>query len=300
MNYSYKHIDTCSFCGYSDFKILGKRLNVSQGRKPWKKIGITTTIVKCKQCGLIFPNPLPIPENIHDHYGIPPEEYWKPEYFEIPENYRADVVTWMNAIQKVDANAKMLDIGAGIGKTMVALSKYGYDMYGIEPSQPFYERAISNMSVHAERLTYASVEVCEFEENKFDVIFLTAVLEHLYEPALIINRIMKWIKPGGLLFVIVPSSKWLINRILNSFYKLNFTDYVSNLSPMHPPYHLFEFSRKAFEIHAANNNYEIADYRYSVCETFLPGILNPILKPYMRKTNTGMELAIWLRKKNSV
>jgi hypothetical protein len=68
-------------------KILGKRLNGSQGKNPKKKIGITTTIVKCTGCGLIYSNPQPVPFDIQDHYGVPPENYWKEDYFTITDNY---------------------------------------------------------------------------------------------------------------------------------------------------------------------------------------------------------------------
>lgn len=297
MIYFFKNIETCPFCCSADFKILGKRLNASQGKNPKKKTGITTTIVKCKNCGLVFPNPFPIPDNIQDHYGVPPEDYWKPEYFIIPENYRKELYDWMLEIQKIEPNAKILDIGAGLGKSMTALKKLGYDVYGIEPSLPFYERAVEKMGIDPLKLKLSSVENCDFETDIFDVIFFTAVLEHLYEPAEIINKIMKWLKPNGLVFIEVPSSRWLVNKLVNIYYKLHFSDYVSNLSPMHQPYHLFEFSKKAFEIHAAKNNYEIVDFRYPVCETFMPKVLDPILKSYMKRTNTGMDLSIWLRKK---
>ena len=60
--------------------------------------GITITIVKCNNCGMIFPNPLPIPGNIADHYGVPPEDYWKPDYFKVNENYLDGLMEWMNII----------------------------------------------------------------------------------------------------------------------------------------------------------------------------------------------------------
>jgi 2-polyprenyl-3-methyl-5-hydroxy-6-metoxy-1,4-benzoquinol methylase len=246
---------------------------------------------------LVFPNPLPVPENLQDHYGIPPEDYWKPEYFSVPENYRSSLISWMNEIQKIDKGAKLLDIGAGLGKSMIAFNSYGYDTYGIEPSLPFYKRAVEKMGVDPEKLRLVSVEDCEFEDNMFDVIFFIAVLEHLYEPAAMIEKIMKWLKPGGLVFIEVPSSDWLVNKMANWYYKLSGSDYVANLSPMHSPFHLYEFSKKTFQHHAVVNNYEIADCRYYVCETYLPEKLNFFLPWYMQKTNTGMEIALWLRKK---
>jgi len=143
------------------------------------------------------------------------------------------------------------------------------------------------------------IEDCDFEENTFDVILFTAVLEHLYEPAAIIEKVMTWLKPNGLLFIEVPSSDWLTNKIYNFIYRIQGKDYVGNLSPMHEPYHLYEFSKRAFEIHAKESNYEIADCQYYVCQTFLPKIFDPFLKWYMKKTKKGMELAIWLRKKHN-
>jgi 2-polyprenyl-3-methyl-5-hydroxy-6-metoxy-1,4-benzoquinol methylase len=297
LKYLFKNIESCPFCDSHEFKILGKRLNASQGRNPKKKCGITTTIVKCTNCELIFPNPLPIPEDIKDHYDIPPEDYWTPEYFIIPDNYLIPLVNWMNSLQKIEKNAKILDIGAGFGKLMIAFQRLGYDTYGLEPSIPFYNYAIEKMGIDEDKLQLKSVEDSDFEENTFDVIFITAVFEHLYEPAVIFDKMMKWLKPNGLIFIEVPSSRWLVNKIANRYYRLFGSDYVSNLSPMHPPFHLYEFSKKVFELHSLNNSYEIADHRYYVCETFLPKILNPILPWFMKKTNTGMELAIWLRKK---
>ncbi len=297
MNYIFKQIDTCSFCHSKEFKILGKRLNGAQGFYPERKIGITTTIVKCKHCDLIYSNPMPIPVNINDHYGVPPESYWNYDTFHVEENYMQGLITQMNSIQPIKLGSKVLDIGAGVGKSMVAFERAGYDVYGIEPSESFYDRAINHMKVSKEKLQMSMVENCEFEENSFDVILLTAVLEHVYEPAIVIEKIMQWLKPGGLVFIEVPSSNWLINKWINIMYKFRFRNYVGNLSPMHEPYHLYEFSEKSFEQHAIKHNYEIVRTDYYLCQTFLPKLLDPLVKWYMKKMNSGMELAIWLRKK---
>lgn len=105
------------------------------------------------------------------------------------------------------------------------------------------------------------------------------------------------VESNGIIHIEVPSSKWLTVRIVNLFYRLNLTDYVGNLSPMHEPYHLHEFGLKSFTNHAKMHNYEVAHSEYYVCETYMPRILNFILIPYMTRTNTGMQLCVWLRKK---
>ncbi len=136
-------------CGskINSHRILGKRLNSSQGRNPTQKIGITTTIMKCSNCGLIYSNPQPRPFNLQDHYGTPPESYWKDSYFVISNNYFQNEIKRLKSLLEFKEGMKSLDVGAGLGKQMIALSNVGFDAYGFEPSKPFYERAISKMGI---------------------------------------------------------------------------------------------------------------------------------------------------------
>jgi 2-polyprenyl-3-methyl-5-hydroxy-6-metoxy-1,4-benzoquinol methylase len=286
-------------CGSAtgNHQVLGKRLNKSQGKSPSGKIGITTTICKCDVCGLIYSNPLPIPVDLQDHYGVPPEEYWKNEYFNINEHYFKFEIERLQKLTPFEQGQKTLDIGAGLGKQMIALANAGYETYGFEPSKPFYEKAVSKMNMDPERFKLGAIEEVEYPDAFFDFISFGAVLEHLYDPSASIITAMQWLKPNGIIHIEVPSSEWLINKFINLFYKLRLTDYVGNISPMHKPFHLYEFSLNSFERHAAINNYTIAHHEYFVCETFMPSYLDFILMPYMNKTNTGMQLTVWLRKK---
>jgi len=286
-------------CGSSTntHKILGKRLNRSQGKNPEKKIGITTTVVKCSNCGLIYSNPQPIPFSINDHYGVPPENYWKEEYFTVSDNYFKGEVEKLNKLIDFKEGMKSLDVGAGIGKQMFVLTKLGFDAYGIEPSKPFYERAILKMGINPDKLKLGMIEEVEYPENYFDFISFGVVLEHLYNPSDSIIKALKWLKPNGIIHIEVPSSNWLIVKIINLFYKLKLTDYVGNISPMHVPYHLYEFNLKSFQEHSKTHGYDLASHEYYVSKTFMPKIADFFLVPYMKKTNKGMLLCVWLRKR---
>jgi 2-polyprenyl-3-methyl-5-hydroxy-6-metoxy-1,4-benzoquinol methylase len=279
-----------------NFKILGRRLNCSQGFNPKNKVGISTTIVKCKKCSLIFSNPIPIPSNISNHYGVPPENYWKDNYFIIDDTYFKAEIKIANSLLNTKENLKALDIGAGIGKCMVSLNNAGFDTYGIEPSSPFYQRAIEIIKISPDRLKLCSLENANFPSDNFDFITFGAVLEHLYNPSESLKRALYWLKPGGVIHAEIPSSGWLTNKIVNLLYKIRGIDYVANISPMHTPYHLYEFDLKSFKLNAKLIGYEVVHYQYFVCETYLPSFLNFILKPIMKITNTGMQLSIWLRK----
>jgi len=301
MKYSFIPIDSCNLCGAKEtqFKVLGKRLNKPLGFRPKNKTGITTTIVKCKNCGLIFSNPLPIPEDLQDHYAVSSEEYYKNHDFLVDEaNYNC-LLAWLKRLMDLKSGIKVLDVGVGIDKFIFSLEKEGLDVYGLEPSESFFREANETIKERKSKvqLKQASVENADFPENFFDFISFGAVLEHLYDPSENIVKALKWLKPKGIIYIEVPSSDWLINKIINFAYRIRGLDYVGNLSPMHMPYHLYEFTLKSFQKHAKQYNYEIADYGYFTCQTFMPKIFDTFLIPYMNLTKTGMQLAVWLKKK---
>lgn len=300
IEYKFLQIEACNMCGQltNDHIILGKRLNHSQGKNPKNKTGITTTVMQCKNCGLIYCNPLPVPFNIQDHYGVPPESYWQSAYFEVnPDSFKGEI-TKLKTLLPPERWGRALDIGAGLGKTMTALTSSGFETYGIEPSVPFYERSISQMKIDPTHLKLGMLEEASYPDNYFDFITFGAVLEHLYSPSDSIEKALKWLKPGGIIQIEVPSSDWLIHKIVNFYYKrFRFSDYVANLSPMHPPYHLYEFSLNSFLKHSKLNNYEVVSHEFYVCETYLPKALDYILKARMKRKGSGMQLCVWLKKR---
>lgn len=188
---------------------------------------------------------------------------------------------------------RALDIGAGLGKGMATLARNGFDTFGIEPSAAFHGRAIGN-GIDPDRLQLAPVEDAQYEPGTFDFVSFAAVLEHLQDPAAALTRALGWLAPSGLIHVEVPSAKWLLGRLLNLATRGLGMDYVTNLSPMHPPYHLYEFTLASFEHHAQLASYEVVDHRFYPCTTFLPPLAEALAHRVMAATGTGMQLEAWL------
>lgn len=298
--YEFHEIARCRMCSApaNEFRTLGMRRNRPHGLLPRRLTGVAVSIQRCRRCRLVFPNPLPIPQSIQQHYDLPAETYWSESYSENTDTFfETELLTYRSLFRPSgDGGAKALDIGAGIGRGMRALERHGFDVYGLEPSASFAQKAREKFGFSEDRFQLKAVEDASYPDDSFDFITFGAVLEHLYDPGAALARAVRWLRKDGLIHVEVPSSSWLVGRLANLYYRLTGTDYVAHVSPMHRPYHLYEFSTESFRLHGTEHGYEIAAHKIHVCETYLPPVVDPLLKLAMRVSNTGLQLVIWLRK----
>jgi SAM-dependent methyltransferase len=298
LTYRFQPVAQCDMCGAAPdkFRVMGLRLNHSQGRDPRNASGIAVSVKKCRVCELVFSDPQPVPGSLEAHYGSP-DDYWTPEQFEEEAGYFEAEIATAKRFLGFRTGMRALDIGAGLGKAMRALDAAGFDTYGIEPSAKFREAALNHGCISRDKLVLAAVEDAEFPVDHFDFITFGAVLEHLRSPSRALERAVKWLKPGGVIQVEVPSSRWLISRLVNAYYRLRGTNFVTNISPMHVPFHLFEFSPRSFELHGRRAGYEIAEQRFVVCSIpHAPRLLHAPLRWSMERSGTGMQLEVYLRK----
>jgi SAM-dependent methyltransferase len=296
-DYSLRDVEHCNMCGVTidNARVLGRRLSTSQGLRPTRKVGVSTTIMRCGGCGLVFANPLPVPHDIGQHYDTPPEDYWKPAYFEHDPEYFAPQIETFRRLWNGTRDPVALDVGAGIGKCMRSLTASGFEAYGLEPSAAFRQAAIEKGAISADRLKLGAVETVGYEPGTFDFATFGAVLEHVADPAGQLERVMGWLAPGGLLHLEVPSADWLTSRVFNLAYRVQGLDYVTNLSPLHPPYHLYEFTPESFRRHAQRAGHAVAlEQQMTGRDTFLPGP-DELWRRLMARTGTGMQLEVWLR-----
>ena len=299
LEYRFEQIRQCEMCEApsKDFVTMGVRQNRSQGFRPRRGIGIAVTVQRCSQCGLIFSNPMPVPKRMEMHYPDRPEEYWASAYLDEPlEQVFAGELATYRRLRPAVSEPVALDVGAGIGRSMAVLEQNGFRVTGVEPSPGFARRAIELHGFRPEQMVVATAEDTEFPENTFDFITLGASLEHLLHPGPILRKAAQWLKRDGLIHAEVPSSHWLVGRMINAFYRLTATSFVTNLSPMHAPFHMYEFSVEAFRRHGVLHGLEIESHDVEVCETQLPRVFDPFLKLPMRVTNTGLQLVVWLRR----
>ena len=287
ITYTFVPVTHCDMCGGTDFRMLGMRLNRSQGRRPREADGIAVSVKQCRACDLIFADPRPEPKSLADHYGMPPEDYWTADVFDRGADYFANEIATAKRLIDFQSGMSALDVGAGLGKAMLSLDAAGFDTWGLEPSEPFHQRLIQR--VDPSRVFMTTLEEADFPPDSFDFITFGAVLEHLNSPSAALDRALSWLRPGGILQAEVPNAHHFVSRIINAYFRLRGTNYVTHISPMHPPFHLYEFSLRSFA------RYKVAGHKFMVCEIMnLPRLLHPPLRWWMERTNTGMQLTVYI------
>jgi SAM-dependent methyltransferase len=91
-----------------------------------------------------------------------------------------------------------------------------------------------------------SVEVSPAEtaaalRERWDVVVLAAILEHVYDPLVLLARIHDALRPGGVVFIDVPNECSVYSRLGNLYLHLTGRDWAVNLSPTFPPFHVIGF-----------------------------------------------------------
>jgi SAM-dependent methyltransferase len=97
---------------------------------------------------------------------------------------------------------RLLDVGSGRGRFLVAARRAGWDVVGVEFAKGAAETARRQFDLEI----VAGDFLTTFIDGLFDVVTMWHTLEHLPDPAGAIDRAARVLKPGGRLIVSVPNS----------------------------------------------------------------------------------------------
>jgi 2-polyprenyl-3-methyl-5-hydroxy-6-metoxy-1,4-benzoquinol methylase len=224
----------CPICEAAPTKRLGRRGGLAHRAQ----IGVECEVWRCGRCGLIFPNPMPLPANgPEQHYGVDANEYF--EHHHLAQKDASASSLLAQAEEIIKGKGKLLDIGAGRGELLRVARAAGWGVTGIETSTRFAEHAASYSGA---RIISRPLEECAFPENSFDCVILSAVLEHLYNPDETIREISRILRPSGAVFIDVPNERGLYFKVGNLYQKMRGRDWIVNLAPTFSPFHVFGFS----------------------------------------------------------
>ncbi len=112
--------------------------------------------------------------------------------------------------QKPLEGSRILDIGCGSGKFVKCLRNNGLDAFGLEPSKVLFDTFLENSYFFN---TTVSGFLGQFPGDKFDIIIVSDVLEHIAEPPSFINDICSLMSPGAVLYISTPDTSSLFAKL---------------------------------------------------------------------------------------
>ena len=137
----------CPTCGVVAREVLGLR----GGEYQRYHQGIVSRIVRCHECGLIYPDPFPLPYDSQKLYSDPDKYFGGDDSEKKVESYRG-------LVREVGERLggfpfRLLDVGSGRGEILAAARLEGVTAVGLELSQAMIAEADARYNVEVRSQT---------------------------------------------------------------------------------------------------------------------------------------------------
>lgn len=179
-------------------------------------------LVQCQKCNLIYTNPRLKNQYLRKLYS---SDYYNNNISDIVgyQNYQVDELqirqTFKKRLTNINSLCKhgeLLDIGCAMGFFMDEAKKQNWQVSGIDISKYAANHAKKSLGLHVD---ISSLQQTTLPQNKFDLITMWDVIEHLPNPKTALVKLHSALKKNGLLVFSTPNvgslpamvtkSKWI-------------------------------------------------------------------------------------------
>nr|WP_299345338.1 class I SAM-dependent methyltransferase [Allomuricauda sp.] len=223
----------------------------------------------------------PVPENLEKYYD-------SKDYISHTDSKRTVFDSLYQSVKRKNLKNKiqlienqivnkenLVDIGAGTGDFLVVAKSCGFRVEGVEPNSKAREKATGkgiNLKEGLESL----------DNEKYQVITLWHVLEHLPDLDTHAKKLSALLKPDGVLIIAVPNFKsWDAKH------------YKSYWAAFDVPRHLSHFSRKSISKIFAKHGLVVDQIRPMIFDAFYVSILSEKYKGNKMHFVAGMIKGLW-------
>jgi SAM-dependent methyltransferase len=160
-------------------------------------------VVVCSRCGLAYADNIPAQEEFNTYYALMSKYEFDYNAGVVAQDYIAQYTKIVDFISPhiKSPDARILDIGCSTGALLSVFKSRGYrNLLGLDPSSSCVEVATRLYGVPA-----VAGDISGFRgEGTYDLIILSAVLEHLVDFEYSMKKIQSLLSDNGLLFIEVP------------------------------------------------------------------------------------------------
>ena len=222
--------DSCFLCGsQKGFSRLLHTRDFELG------IGEVYQLLQCRVCKVVSIFPKPETHLLQKHYPASMSFYRTDAYFfsrEILKIFGKREV--IRILKLLPLGGSLLDVGCSYGQFLDLLRPHpGYHPYGLD----FKAEASSGLETKGHQILSGSLEEMKLESEKFNVVRMNHVVEHLLDPVRALENAYRSLKSGGYLVGETPN--------IDSFEFKIFRKYWGGLSV---PRHLYLFSKSTLNL----------------------------------------------------
>ena len=222
-------------------------------------------VVRCRNCGFIYTNPRPYGEELSKYY---PDEagYFKPVFakekvgkpFNLKKKLYNKVLgtywgysrlsnsNWLERVlllpiymrvkrgweitgmPRFRENGKLLEIGCSYGLYLKRMKELGWEVVGVESNRKAADFGSKEFGLRIINDTFENISLNE----KFDIIALKMVLEHLPSPSKALEAAYELLKEEGQLIIIVPDFSGVEFRLFKEYcYALQVPTHLNHFTP---------------------------------------------------------------------
>jgi len=156
-------------------------------------------------------------------------------------------------IRKFARRGKVLDVGAGTGKILEELQRKGWEAIGVDGEKEAIAWS-KKRGVKVKQIDIAEKRL-PFPSNRFDLVLMLDVLEHISNDRKITGEVKRILKPRGILIITVPAYQWLYS----------YWDKMMG--------HERRYSCGSLKKLIANSSFNILHFSYFSCLVLFPAIL---------------------------
>jgi len=212
MNIEKRNYILCALCASDDTEVVCTKAGGMKRGEPKDVINVI-----CTRCGLLYNNPQLSEEELELYYS---EGGYRKNKNAV-ENYN-DFVAYIKRRKSgnsklvynflkpfLKGNSKVVDIGCGIGMVLHEIKRQaGASVVGVEPDKLYVQMAKEYHHIdRMENILFGEfVEKAKKTKEKFDVVIMRHVFEHLPEPNQSLEDLKSLLKEDGFLLLVVPNA----------------------------------------------------------------------------------------------
>lgn len=200
----------CDICGSSESDLLYNQKFVtfddSSGLSGYR-------VVACERCGFIFADCIP-EQDVFDRYYREMSKYEpRDSQWSLSDAKRRNYETIVDALCSRFPNCEtsILDVGSAGGDLLSVFKERGYNhLTGFDPSPQCVTDAQIRYGI---RVTNAPISQIRSSGERYDLIVLSGVLEHLRDLQRTLRSLVALLKPDGHIFFCVPDALRIIDYV---------------------------------------------------------------------------------------